>query len=266
MDEFQFRGPDAVFLEYDALRAIVLPEMSGNVLEFRDKRTDTDVLWHADHNWHPPANRMILSFDATTYHDHYSGGWQVTLPVARYTEGFYEAPYGLHGESALVPFPYDAAADAESAELSLHAELVCYLFVVERTLRLPAGEARLEIEETVTNEGEEPLPSIWQHRLALGQPLLGSEATLEILTLTGVFQAYAEGHRNVQLTGDARYDWLTAPGEDGDVDLTEIPPPESSIHDVAYATDLEAGRCALLNPTLKLRFTYEFPADVFKSV
>jgi hypothetical protein len=266
LDDFQYRGLDAVFLENDALRVMVLPGKGGDVLEFRDKRIDTDVLWHADHNWQTPADRPVPTVDATMFHDHYPGGWQVNLPVAGYTEGFYEAPYGLHGESALVPFEYDAAEDGDAAELSLRAELVRYPFVVERTLRLPAGKARFEIEETVTNEGEEPLPYMWQHHLALGHPLLGQDATLEIPAETGLVHDYAEGHRNARLTGDSTFDWPAAPGEDGQVDLSEIPPPESTIHDVAYATNLEAGRFALSNPTLDLRFTFEFPADVFESV
>ena len=112
MDDFEYRGIDTVFLENEHLRVMVLPGKGGDVLEFRDKRTDVDVLWHAEHNWQPPSERPIPSVDPTMFHDHYPGGWQVNLPVAGYTEGFYDVPYGLHGESALLPFEYEVREGA----------------------------------------------------------------------------------------------------------------------------------------------------------
>jgi len=266
MDEFQYRGIDTVFLENSRLRVMVLPGKGGDVIEFRDKRTDVDVLWHADHNWQPPTDRPIPSVDATMFHDHYPGGWQVNLPVAGYTDGFYDAPYGLHGESSLVPFESDVTERPGAVELSLSADLVRYPFAVERTLTLPADEPRLEIEESVTNEGTEPLPYMWQHHLALGRPLLSPGATLEIPAETGVTHDYAGGHRNARLTGGETFEWPNAPGEDGTVDLGRIPPEDATVHDVAYATDLDVGRFALENGALDLRFEFAFPADVFESV
>lgn len=50
MDDFAYRGIGTVFLENEHLRIMVLPGKGGDILEFRDKRADVDVLWHADHN------------------------------------------------------------------------------------------------------------------------------------------------------------------------------------------------------------------------
>jgi hypothetical protein len=255
-----------VFLENEHLRVMVLPGKGGDILEFRDKRTDVDVLWHADHNWQPPMDRAVPSVDPTTFHDHYPGGWQVNLPVAGYTDGFYDAPYGLHGESCFLPFDYDVREEADAVELTLRAELVRYPFEIARTLRLPAGEAALHVEESVTNHGEERLPYIWQHHLALGEPLLGPESTLDIPAATGVVHDYAESHQNARLVGDETFDWPNAPGRDGPVDLRDVPSTDAEIHDVAYATELEDGRFALRNETLDLAFEFQFPEDIFESV
>jgi hypothetical protein len=266
MDDFQYRGIDTVFLENEHLRVMVLPGKGGDILEFRDKRTDTDVLWHADHNWQPPTDRPVPSADPTMFHDHYPGGWQLNLPVAGYTDGFYDAPYGLHGESALLPFEYDAREGTEAVELELRAQLVRYPFAITRTLRLPTNESSLSIEESVTNRGDEPLPYIWQQHLALGRPLLGPNAELEIPAATGVVHDYAESHRNARLSGGETFGWPIAPSTDGEVDLREIPPEDATIHDVAYATDLKDGWFALANDSLDLRFAFEFPPDVFETV
>jgi hypothetical protein len=274
MDDFQYRGIDTVFLENEHLRVMVLPGKGGDVLEFHDKRTDVDVLWHADHNWQSPTDRPVPSVDPTMFHDHYPGGWQCNLPVAGYTDGFYDAPYGLHGESALLPFEYDVQEGTEAVELELRAELVRYPFEITRTLRLPANESSLSIEESVTNHGNESLPYIWQHHLALGKPLLGPNAELEIPAATGVVHDYADDHRNARLNGGETFDWPIAPVADGngdadgkgELDLREIPSENATIHDVAYATDLEEGWFALANDSLDLRFAFAFPSDVFETV
>jgi hypothetical protein len=266
MDDFEYRGIDTVFLENEHLRVMVLPGKGGDVLEFRDKRTDVDVLWHAEHNWQPPSERPIPSVDPTMFHDHYPGGWQVNLPVAGYTEGFYDVPYGLHGESALLPFEYEVREGAATVELELRAELVRYPFEVTRALRLPADESHLAIEESVTNHGTEPLPYIWQHHLALGTPLLGPDAELDIPAVTGVVHDYGDDHRNARLSGGETFAWPIAPSPDGDIDLSAVPPEDGTIHDVAYATELEDGRFAMANDSLDLRFEFAFPAELFETV
>lgn len=268
MGGFQYRGIDTVFLENEHLRVMVLPGKGGDILEFRDKRTDVDVLWHADHNWQPPMDRPVPSVDPTMFHDHYPGGWQVNLPVAGYTDGFYDAPYGLHGESALLPFEYDVTEGTDAVELELRVELVRYPFEITRSLRLPANESSLSIEESVTNHGNEPLPYIWQHHLALGEPLLGPNAELEVPAATGVVHDYAEGHQNARLRSGETFDWPMAPAADGDgeVNLREIPPEDATIHDVTYATNLDDGWFALSNDALDLRFGFEFPLEEFETV
>jgi len=267
LNEFEYRGIETVFLENEKLRVMVLPGKGGDVLEFRDKTADVDVLWHADHNWQPPGDRHVPSVDATTWHDHYPGGWQVNLPVAGYTEGFGDAPYGLHGESALLPFDYSIDRGDDEVRLGLEAEFVRYPFTLEREFVLPAGEGRLLVEETVTNTGGKAVPYIWQHHVALGAPLIGPEATLEIPAETGVVEEYGPDHENARLAGGETFDWPDAPASDGGtVDLKSFPPEGARIHDVAYATDLEEGWYTVTNPEIDLGFGFRFPTDPFECV
>jgi len=263
--EFTYRGIDAAFLENDHLRVMVLPGKGGDVLEFRDKRADVDVLYHTEHNWQPPADRPVPATDPTAWHDTYPGGWQVNLPVAGYADGFAGTPYGLHGESALLE--WDAAVvrdDDEAVSLRLSTDLVRYPFAVERTLTLPADEPALRVEESVTNEGDLELEYVWQQHLALGRPLIGPGARLDVPAATGVVEAYGPDHENNRLAGGETFDWPTAPGVDGEVDLREFPPEDATIHDVAYATDLDEGWFAVTNPDLDVGFGFTFPTDPFE--
>jgi len=266
--EFAYRGIDAAFLENEFLRIMVLPGKGGDVLEFRDKRADVDVLWHANHNWCPPESRYVPSAAPTTWLDHYPGGWQVNLPIAGFGREIEGNAYGLHGESALIP--WDARVtrdDDEAVELTLTTELVRYPFELERRLRLSAGRPALHVEETVTNLGGVELEYIWQQHVALGRPLLGPDARLDVPADRGEVHPPGDAVANGRLAGGEAFEWPHAPGRDGTtVDLREVPPPEAEIHDQAYATDLDDGWYALTNPSIDLGFAFRFPTDPFECV
>lgn len=264
---FEYRGIETAFLENEALRIMVLPGKGGDVLEFRDKHADVDVFYHTDHNWQPPTDRSVPAVDATTWHDTYPGGWQVNLPIAGYTDGFDGTPYGLHGESALLPWDAEVVRDdGDAVSLRLSTELVRYPFAVERTLTLPADESHLHVKESVTNEGGVELEYVWQQHLALGRPLVDPEARLDVPAATGIVEAYGEDHENNRLVGGETFEWPHAPGLDGEVDLRKFPPTDATIHDVAYATDLDDGWYAVTNPELDLGFGFTFPTDLFECI
>lgn len=265
---FAYRGIDAAFLENEHLRVMILPGKGGDVLEFRDKRTDVDVLWHADHRWEPPGDRYVPTETATTWHDHYPGGWQVNLPVAGTGREIDGSAYGLHGESALVPWEASVTEDSGAAvELTLTTELVRYPFALERVLRLPAGEPRLQVRESVTNEGGVAVEYAWQQHVALGEPLLGPAARLDVPARTGVTEAVSPALRTGRLADERTFEWPEAPTRDGGTtDLRVVPPASEGLHDQCYATDLEAGWYAMTNPDLDLGFAFTFPTDPFECV
>lgn len=266
-DSFTYRSVDAVFLENRHLRVMVLPGKGGDVLEFRDKRTDVDVLWHADHDWQPPGDGAIPVTEPDGFHDHYPGGWQLHVPMAGVTEDFDGTPYGLHGESALIPWDSTVERTDDAVVLRLETELVRYPFVLERELTLRADEPTLEIDESITNEGGVEVPYIWQQHVALGPPLVGPDARLDLPADTGHVEEYDSAHENNRLAGGSTFDWPTAPGTaDECIDLRRFPPYDATIHDVVYATDLREGRYTVANDSLNLQFEFRFPRNPFESV
>ncbi|MCU4742992.1 aldose 1-epimerase [Natronoglomus mannanivorans] len=266
--DFTYRGIETAILENEALRVMVLTGKGGDIVEFRDKRTDVDVLWRTPHEWTPPRERYVPTASETAWNEHYPGGWQVNLPVAGGGWEIDGSAYGIHGESALLPWDAEVVRDdSEAVTLRLTVDLVRYPFSVERELTLPAGESRLEIDESVTNLGEVPLEYVWQQHVTLGRPLLSADARLDFPSATGVNAEYGADFPNARLEGDATYDWPHSPGRDGGtVDLREIPGPDSTIHDQSFLVDLEEGWYALTNPDLDLGFALTFPLDPFECV
>jgi hypothetical protein len=266
-DSFTYRGIEAVYLENRHLRVLVLPGKGGDILELRDKRTDVDVLWQADHDWQQPGDSPVPVRTADAFHDYYPGGWQLHVPVAGTTDDFDGTPYGLHGESALVPWDATVERSADAVSLRLATDLVRYPFRLERHLTLGADEPRLVVDETVENEGGVAVPYIWQQHLALGPPLVGPDARLAMPARTGVVDEYGADHVNNRLDGGSRFDWPSAPGVDGGtVDLTSFPPRDATVHDVAYATELTDGRYVVTNDACDLAFEFTFPVDRFETV
>jgi len=264
---FEYRGMDTVILENRHLRVMVVPGKGGDILEFRDKRTDVDVLYHADHEWDPPGDRVTPS-TPMTWNEHYPGGWQLNLPVAGGPMSIPGNRYDHHGESALLP--WDATVtrdDGDAVAIELTARLRRYPFAVTRELTLPAGESRLDIDESVTNEGEYELEYVWQHHVALGRPLVGPEARLDVPAGESHIDDYGPDHSTNRLAGDQHFPWPTAEGVDGeDVDLTQFPPTDSEIHDQAYLLGVEDGWYAVTNTDLDLGFALSYPADHFEAL
>ncbi|MCU4751199.1 DUF4432 family protein [Halobacteria archaeon AArc-curdl1] len=263
--EFTYREIDAAVLENQALRVMVLTGKGGDIVEFRDKRTDVDVLWRTPHTWTAPGDRYIPAIDSS-WNEHYPGGWQVNLPIAGGGMEIDGGSYGLHGESALLPWEATVVRDdGEAVTLRLRVDLIRYPFSVERELTLRAGESKLHIDESVTNRGEVPLEYVWQQHITLGEPLLSPASRLDLPEATGVNPAYGDGFPNARLEDDVTYDWPHAPGKDGGtVDLREIPPRSAGVHDQSFAVDMADGWYALTNPDLNLGFALRFPLDPFE--
>ncbi len=278
---FAYEGIDAAVLANRHLRVTVLPGKGGDIVEFRDKRTDVDVLWHADHDWVPPEGRRIPTTE-TSWNDFYPGGWQLNLPIAG---GGMEIPgngYDHHGESALLAWDAEVLRDDDEAvTLGLSTELRRYPFAVSRELTLPAGEAALEVEESITNRGATDLEYVWQQHVALGRPLAAPGARLDASVDRGRVADYGPDPENNRLRGGETFDWPRAPrardgagredresgtAEDGagTVDLSTLPEPGSD--DMVYGTDLAAGWYALRNPDLGLGFALTWPTDPFEAL
>lgn len=267
--EYTYKGIDATIMENAYLRVMVLQGKGGDILELRDKQTDVDVLWHANHNWQPPKHRYVPAETRATWLDHYPGGWQVNLPIAGNGRDIQGNAYGMHGESALIPWDATVSRDdTEAVSLRLTTELVRYPFFIERELTLPADNSEIEIVESITNRGGIELEYIWQHHIALGAPLLGPEAYFELPAERGEIHPYEEGtFETGRLAGGESFDWPYAPDRDGGtIDLREFPPPDEEIHDQAYATKLDEGWYRVSNTALNLGFEVEFPLDPFECV
>jgi galactose mutarotase-like enzyme len=264
--DYERRGIETIFLENDHLRVEVLAGKGGDITEIRDKRTDVNVLFEAPHEWRPPGRGLSGRADAEySFLDHYPGGWQDVLPGAGGpSEGSGGAPFPLHGETPLIPWDYEVReASPDRVAVKLTTSLTRYPFDVTRVLSLNNRESTLRIEETVTNTGRVAVSYSWLQHIALGEPLIGPAATLDV-PCEKVLVDPGQTNDTARLPPGAEFEWPICDWDDGRVDLREMPSKEERVHDLVALTELREGWYTVRNPTQNLGVTVEFPEDLYE--
>jgi len=248
---------------------VLLHGKGGDIIEFRDKRTDIDVLWSSPHDWAAPSDAYPPSDSDSAWQAHYPGGWQQNLPLAGWGGSVSGVSYGTHGESALVPWDATVVADTDDrVVLELSTELVRYPLALTRRVELEADSAVVRFEDEVVNEGAVPLEYIWQQHIALGPPLISPRSRLYLPPSVGhVEPSYPDngGFEHARLQADKSFEWPMAPTADGEtLDLREFPLYDATVHDQVYLTDFDDGWYAVSNPDLDLGFSLNFPESTFE--
>jgi galactose mutarotase-like enzyme len=261
--EYQYRGIDSVVLENDYLRVVVLTGKGADILEFRDKRADVNLLFEAPHNWQPLGGVYEQSVDVgTTWMDHYPGGWQDCLPLGGNNPSAAGAEYGQHGESSLIPWESDIlTATKQKVAVRFSCELVRYPFRIEKTLHLDRDSATLSVEDRIENLGTVDLPYVWLQHIAYGLPLVDERARIDLDGATITVDDESIGDSPLEL--GSTFEWPTG---NGNIDMSQIPQRDQTIHDLSYLHDLESGWYAITNPDIDLGVAVSFDKELFESI
>src|SRR5687768_3513482 len=96
--EYILRGHTVLCLENNQLRVPVLLTKGADIMEFRYKPMDLDVLWHSPHDLPPLGNSVptLSSPKLGNYLDHWYGGWQESLPSGVGASVYKNAEFGIH--------------------------------------------------------------------------------------------------------------------------------------------------------------------------
>ena len=182
VNEFLWRGHHLVVLENELLRVGVIATKGADVVELRYKPLDLDFLWHSPHPLLPPGELVSTTPSATgSFFDQYHGGWQESLPAGNGVPSLGKAQLGLHGEVSSQPWDVrlvEDTAERIAVEFSVRGRRTP--FWLRRTMTLLRDAPYVTLDETLVNEGEEPVPFMWGHHPAFGGPLLVEGAVLEL--------------------------------------------------------------------------------------
>ena len=256
-------GHEAVTLENDVLRVTVLPRKGADIYSLVHKPSGVDVLMKTPWGLKPPGDKPPADFL-----QNYEGAWQEIFPSGNDACEYRGATIPFHGEAALLPWDWrPVQAHGENAAIFSMRSPATGL-VLERTMRLPPGTARLVLEETVTNPGSRPADFVWGHHIVLGAPFLEDGCRVDIPAATVVTPDELYEPASARLAPGQRQPWPMAlgrrPGER--VDLRHVPGPQVHGHDDAYLVGLREGRLAVTSPRQRLRFALAWDAAVFRCI
>jgi galactose mutarotase-like enzyme len=265
VSEFTWRGHQLIVLENARLRVGVLATKGADIVEFRYKPLDLDVLWHAPQTVLPPGQATPTSPRAQgPFLDHYYGGWQEVLPNAGSATIYKGAELGQHGEVALLPWDVRVLEDrAERIEVEFSVETVRTPFRLVRRMIIENDSSVLHLQESLSNLGEEEMRYAWGHHPALGPPLLEEGCQIQLPECEVLQPTGAESPHRRFVTGQAsRYPNLqTTSGAPGRVD--QVQSKRSRTEDVLLFRNFAEGRYSLRNPRLALQFSLKWDRATF---
>lgn len=246
-------GLQALVLENELLRAVVLPELGGKLWQLTGQQTGREFLWH-----NAQLQPGQVSFGAT-YDDNFFGGWDELFPND-VPEDLAGETFPDHGELWTPTWDWSIQQDTDTVvavKLALRAPISGCL--IEKTLVLKAGEPCLRIHHRITNTLARELPFLWKQHVAVP---VNEPARIGLGAKTMYLEDF--GQPRAGRAGDV-YSWpyhIDDAGVQTDMSLTL--PESSAVSEFQYATEMNAGWCAI---------TYQdgaglglaFDRDVFRS-
>lgn len=232
--DWSFNGIPALVLDNGRLRVVVLPELGGKIWQVTDLRTGRDLLWHNDR-----LTARQVPF-GSTYDDVFFGGWDELFPNDL-PEELGDEPYPDHGELWATPWSWRLDdADPNTARVTLSLRTPISACQITKTLTLAAGEARLRLSWKIENESNADLPYLWKQHVAVP---VSEPARLTM----GAGSMHVEGFGNPRAGGDgSEYQWPHLADESGtSYDMRLTLPRGSRVSEFQYATELDAGWCAV---------------------
>jgi hypothetical protein len=123
----------------------------------------------------------------------------------------------------------------------------------------------LRLDETVTNEGEEPVHIVWLEHIAIGPPFLSDKCRLFVPEDATVLSHPVDTSPTSKLKAGFKGRWPMVDAKaGGQIDFRRLPPKEDRSLDMAYFTDMKQGWYALANQETGVGWAVSFPVDVFK--
>ena len=259
-------GIPALCLENRHLKVVVLTGKGTDIFEFRHKASDTDVLFKTPWGVRNPGSYVHDTPEPSApFMDFYPGGWQEIFPNAGNACVYKGAEWGFHGEICKVPWSCSVIEDSpRKVAAKLSVRTVRAPFLVEKTLSLEEGAASLFIDETVTNEGAEPMDFMWGHHPAFGAPFLSEDCRL-FAPAKRVETAHPLPARQL-LQAETQFDsFPMIRSAEGDAfDVARMHAASAGFSHLSYLSKLEEGWYCLANQKSRLGFALRWDAQVFR--
>lgn len=259
VDTTEFRGWEVVRLRSDRLEIQVVPGKGADILSIRFLPQGLELLWQSPWGLRPAGAPPTGGDSVANFLELYPGGWQTIFPNGGNPSVEDGVELGFHGEAAVVPWEW-STADEGDACVDMATHLYRSPFELRRRMTL-VGD-RLEVRETVENNGTEPVEAMWSHHPAFGAPFLSGSCRVDAAARRFVVDDERDTPTGDLVVG-AVADWPWVPTRDGGkADLSVVPPEGTPCDRFGYLTDLERGWARVTNDELRVSAELEWDAAV----
>jgi galactose mutarotase-like enzyme len=244
---WSYRGFQALVLENELLRVVVLPGHGARMTEMVSKAAGRDLLYH-----HPRFDVRAPVFGANV-DDWWTGGIDEVAPTGH--------PSIVNGEQ--LPFlgefwsqAWEWAIEEDGPErvvVRFECGGIITPIRLVRHLELRANESFVRSSHRVINVGPEPVPFMWGIHPGLA---IRPGARIQAPAGEAIF---AEGHPELGLEAGTRFPWPNLALPDGrTIDLSVARAPKPPSWELAYLNQLAGGWLAVTDPTTRTGFALAF--------
>jgi len=258
-----WEGHQLVVLENKWVRLSVSLTRGAEILEFRDKVTDEDLLWHG----HPDIVQNTGGIQSTmapsgVFLENFAGGWQEVFPTGGDPTVYKGASFGQHGEVALLPWGLSVLEDSrEKLVVEFSVKSRRFPLTLSRIIEIRADEASVVVKGKATNVSAESIPFMWGHHISIGGAWAAPGVVMEIdkgVPMT-VPEYDCPGYRWQQ----GQYEWPSVNRRDSTLeDATTLPDNDGTQGHLIFGP-LDKGQISVVSAELARRVTFEWPVDAF---
>ena len=236
---------EAMVLENDHARAVILPELGGRVWELEDRARGRQWIWHRDDitlEAHPVGS---------SYDDVWAGGWEELFPNDAAGE-FEGRALPDHGEWWASPWSATVSTDATGASVSLSLRTKVIEADCRKVYTLSHDEPTLSVRYTIHALETKPFHFLLKQHLPVA---ITSDCRL---ILPGGRAEAVDPNFGTLLEDDEPFAWPAATGPGSPVDMRLIPARSSQAREFVYVRDLTAAWCGVddlaANASLRMHF------------
>jgi hypothetical protein len=220
-------GHDAVALENDRLRAVVLPGLGGRVWTLEDRARSRQWIWHRD------GVPLVACAVGAVYDDVWAGGWEELFPND--APGAFEGrTLADHGEWWTLAWQAETTLDDDGVCVRLRSRTRTVNAACEKEFRLPHDSAELRVSYRIRSLEPAPFHFLFKQHL----PIQLTPACR--LVLPGGTVRAVDSSFGTILPAAGPLPW-PADGPRGDLQC--IPPPSSAAREFVYVSDLPEPWC-----------------------
>jgi hypothetical protein len=223
---------EAIILENEYLRAVIIPELGGRVWELEDRIRGRQWIWHRED---VPLQKAQTG---ASYDDVWSGGWEELFPN--------DAPCRFegrdlpdHGEWWTMSWDATVSCEGNNAAVQLAAKSTAVKTTCVKEFSLSADAATLVVNYQIRNEEDKPIHFLFKQHLAIS---ITPECRLWMPG--GRVQAVDLSFSTI-LPGGGPFYWPYAAGEGNSVDLRAIPPAHAGAREFVYISELPQPWCGV---------------------